>query len=51
MKKEISKKYSVWICSIVIFIVFNFSACGKKGPPRPPDHEKPHSIFNPIGLR
>jgi predicted small lipoprotein YifL len=47
MKKKISKKYSVWICSIVILIAFNFSACGKKGPPGPPDHEKPPAAAHP----
>jgi predicted small lipoprotein YifL len=47
MGKKNSKKYIILICSIVILIVFNFSACGKKGPPRPPGHEKPPAAVQP----
>jgi len=32
---------------IVILIGFNFSACGKKGPPMPPVHEKPPAAVQP----
>jgi predicted small lipoprotein YifL len=51
MGEKKSKKYIIWICSMVILIVFNFSACGKKGPPMPPAHETPHSIINFVWLR
>jgi hypothetical protein len=46
MKKNFSIKYI--ICSMALFLVFIFTACGKKAPPQPPAHEEPHSIFNNV---
>jgi predicted small lipoprotein YifL len=51
METKFSKKYIIWICLLLILASFNFSACGKKGPPRPPVQEKPHSIVNFYFLR
>jgi predicted small lipoprotein YifL len=44
------KKGLVLPLAIVVFLCVCFSGCGKKGPPLPPDREKPHSIFSHIGL-